>query len=356
MKITVGGVCFDPNEANSFQHHAHHLVRKTAQLVEKWNGHQPVFELTTSGSTGEPKSVIHHRKYLEWVAGETHRVMQLGGEEKVCCCLPLDKAGGFMMLVRSLVFDWDIEILEPVANPADVWTLQPTFISMVPYQLEQILAMPLGSRKLDEIPHILLGGTSLPTSCIQYLSDRLSPGYIGYGMTETAGHIALKTIGTDYETEPYVPFHGVQFSLQDEFVTIDIPHFTLRWVTRDIGLVEQGNLFLTGRSEELLNSAGLKITATALESHLGQFFKGKVGSTPFVVFGIPDKKFGQVIGVVFEGSKPDAADLEACKEYLTRMMDRRLIPNHWFAMEKIPRVNMKPDRRRLSQIFGAGAE
>lgn len=351
MEITVGQECFEPQEASFYINHPLPLVRQAAQLIQRWFGNLTDFELTTSGSTGEPKRIIHQKKYLEWLAGQTRVRMNLGKNERVCCCLPLDKAGGFMMLIRSLVHDWSIEILEPVANPSENWKIQPTFISLVPYQVEQILAAKNGTDRLSAIPHVLLGGTAFTGAALDNLKNRVNPAYMGYGMTETAGHVSLKKIESNFEEEPYYPFEGVRFSSENDCISIDIPAFDIHLNTRDLGYVENGNLYLTGRSEELLNSGGLKITTTTLERHLAQYFKHNPKIPDRVVFGIPSEIFGETICVVFEGDLPDDKTLQDCKNYLSGKIDRRLIPRHFFSLEQIPRVNMKPDRKKLSQIF-----
>lgn len=355
MKITAKGICFQNHEAINYVKHTDELVRNVAEIIHRWNSPYEVFELTTSGSTGAPKTIGHHRDYLEWLSNQTRMRMQLENDERVACCLPLNKAGGFMMLARSLTFGWDIEITEPTSNPMQTLRELPTFISLVPYQLEKILETEEGRNWLNQIPHVLLGGSALHATSLEPLAKRKSPAFIGYGMTETAGHIALKTVGCDFDVTPYQPFDGVLFSLKDDFIVIDIPAFKMHLETRDKGVLKDGELLLTGRSEELLNSGGLKILANELESHIQNYFAIHNTQVTVVVFGMQDERFGQTMAVVFEGFLPDAEEIEHCKIYLAAHIDKRLIPQYWFEIQQIPRTNLKPDRLRLAEFFSPGA-
>ncbi len=77
------------------------------EVIKKWNQGDEKFKIYTSGTTSKPKKITLTRKLLIWSAKTTQNI--LGHEtHQIMCCLPVNKTGGFMQLIRALV--WDCEI------------------------------------------------------------------------------------------------------------------------------------------------------------------------------------------------------------------------------------------------------
>ena len=103
----------------------------------------------TSGSTGLPSKISLSEILVHWSVNSTAKALNLA-KEKVFICIPLTKIGGVMLLMRSLILDWEIEAEEPSSNP--MLTLANdhdfTMISLVPFQLYHIMDDPISFNKL----------------------------------------------------------------------------------------------------------------------------------------------------------------------------------------------------------------
>ena len=64
--------------------------------------------------------------------------------------------------------------------------------------------------------------------------------YVGYGMTETASHVALRSIHDDH----YTAMEGVTFSEREGALVIDAPHLEIHnMITKDeIELIDKTSL------------------------------------------------------------------------------------------------------------------
>lgn len=101
-------------------------IDQAIDILRRWERGDNHFTLTTSGSTGEPSVIEHSRKALEWSAESTRNTWfnntNQPGEKKTLapiqlCILPLNKAGGFMQLIRSAVWKSPLWIGPTSANP-----------------------------------------------------------------------------------------------------------------------------------------------------------------------------------------------------------------------------------------------
>lgn len=101
-------------------------IDQAIDILRRWERGNTHFSLTTSGSTGEPSVIEHSREALEWSAESTrntwfNKTNQPGEKNPLApiqlCILPLNKAGGFMQLIRSAVWKSPLWIGPASANP-----------------------------------------------------------------------------------------------------------------------------------------------------------------------------------------------------------------------------------------------
>ncbi|MCE2877761.1 MAG: hypothetical protein LW772_08860, partial [Bacteroidetes bacterium] len=94
------------------------MIDSASDILSAWQNQQPTFELWTSGSTGDPSRVSHSREALTWSANST--LQSWFNPEKPpiqLCALPLNKAGGFMQVIRAAVWQTSLWVLPPQTNP-----------------------------------------------------------------------------------------------------------------------------------------------------------------------------------------------------------------------------------------------
>ena len=101
-------------------------IDQAIDILRRWELGDTHFSLTTSGSTGEPATIEHSRAALQWSAESTLNTWFTHSNQPEdntplapiqLCILPLNKAGGFMQLIRSAVWNAPIWIAPASGNP-----------------------------------------------------------------------------------------------------------------------------------------------------------------------------------------------------------------------------------------------
>ena len=73
--------------------------------------------MRTSGSTGDPKPITLRREQMIASAQATGAALDLRPGCRALVCLPTSYIAGRMMLVRGLVLDMEMTVVEPTSNP-----------------------------------------------------------------------------------------------------------------------------------------------------------------------------------------------------------------------------------------------
>ena len=272
-------------------------------FCQAWRAGQTEFTFHTSGSTGEPKPIVISRERLYVSAKMTGDWLKLEkGDAALLSLSPLYIAGA-MVLIRALVHDLSLILVEPCQNPLS--QIPPTDIhltSFVPTQWATMLDSGIQfSDYFKQAKGILLGGASVSDSLRK---DYGFPVYETYGMTETVSHIAYRTWNQSYfQTLP-----GVQIAQTDEdCLLICAPTTENKWIeTRDVvELVAAGQFVLKGRLDRVINSGGIKLQPEKIE----QVYRS-LTSLPLFVAGIPDAFWGTKLVLFLESSLPMSFSVE----------------------------------------------
>ena len=158
------------------------------QFLNSWFNSDDFITVNTSGSTGSPKPI--HLKKVDLISSAklTSKFFKLPQGSKVINCLPLDYIAGKMMLIRSMVLGWDLNLFpvssEPIKDISSVYD----FIALTPMQLE---------RSLDNIKYIkkvIVGGSPVSNRLQKKILKSESVIYETYGMTETITHVAVRNL------------------------------------------------------------------------------------------------------------------------------------------------------------------
>jgi O-succinylbenzoic acid--CoA ligase len=205
-------------------------------LVQKFYFLKPLFEFTdfwfsetqrwvakTSGSTGIPKEINISKHQME--ASAKASLLFFDFEKKndgLILCLSTSHVGGFMVLVRAILGDLDLWVLEPsskpIPNQSEILKERKWFVSMVPLQFAFFIKEQ--ENKSSFLKGILLGGAPIADSNQSNLKSLQCPVYQSYGMTESVSHIAIRNIYKpqnvlDFESHPYEILPGIEIG-QDE--------------------------------------------------------------------------------------------------------------------------------------------
>lgn len=266
-------------------------------FFQQWDRGDKSFELTTSGTTGLPRKIRHRRDALIWSAEATrtawfddpifHPLSQL-------CCLPVDKAGGMMQLVRSRVWGAPLYLVEPSSNPL-LTEFHPSHItSLTPMQLEAVVENPISSQKLSNFRAVLIGGQALNSILEMHLLKTFPMVQFihTFGSTETASHFAGRLIGSADSIFTVIGSTQIRVNTQNELEILN-PSTQEKWITTHdlVEITSPKSFRWLGRSNCVVNSGGLKIQLEMLEKEIAKISGWPINS--FCCFGIPDTLLGE---------------------------------------------------------------
>jgi O-succinylbenzoic acid--CoA ligase len=335
--------------------------------------------VTTSGSSGVPKSVVLSRSAL--TASALATADRIGAGQWLLA-LPASYVAGVQVLVRSLVQGTEPAVLAGRFSPAAFAHVVsgmhssrggervPTYTSLVPAQLQTLVDAaaddPDVARALRSFEAVLIGGQALPVALRERAAELGARIVRTYGSSETAG-------GCVYDG---VPLDGVTVAAVDGELRIAGPtladgylgdpeltdrmfvrdHDGTRWYrTGDAGVVEDGAVRVTGRIDNVIVSGGVNVSLDRVERVIrdlpetpGSFRLGEA-----VVVGAPDERWGEspvVVAMRSEVAYPDAA-LAAARAAVAAQLGKPARPSRILLLDELPRLaSGKPDRRALRAI------
>lgn len=324
--------------------------------------------VTTSGSTGVPKSVVLSRSALTSSALATADHLGTGDW---LLALPAAYVAGLQVLVRSLVQGREPAILSGRFTPETFITAAglmhssiggeplPRFTALVPAQLHTLLDAaddPAVAGAGRSFRAILVGGQAVP------LRMREQARALGwnlvrtYGSTETSG-------GCVYDG---YALSGVQLRIADGEVQIASPTLAdgylgepertaasfvtdsdgVRWFrTGDAGAIaSDGELTISGRLDNVIISGGVNVSLDRVEAAV----HGVPGLEGAVIVAGPHEHWGQVPVLVLEGD--GEALLELARD-AAAIIGPAARPDRVVAVAAIPRLpSGKPDRQALTAL------
>lgn len=330
--------------------------------------------LTTSGSTGYPKSVVLSRSALISSALSTADRL---GEGAWLLALPAHYIAGAQVLVRSLVAGREPAMLAGTFSPqafaaaargmaSSVGGVRvPTFTSLVPAQVQTLLDAGEHAA-LASFEAVLVGGQALAPALAERGAAAGARLVRTYGSTETAG-------GCVYDGTPLdgtrVRIVGGEVQLSGPTLAegyLGEPERTasafvrdvdgVRWYrTGDAGTFE-GVLRVTGRIDNVIVSGGINVSLDRVE----QVVRGLPGMSSSVVVAVPDERWGEASVVVaardeaVEGiGGPGAPEhlLAAAREAVGAALGAVARPARILLVDRIPLLpSGKPDRQALREL------
>ena len=358
-----------------------------------WFYDDPALILFTSGTTGDPKGVVHtHRSlHAQWRALTT----ALAGIRfrRTLCLLPTHFGHG---LICNCLFPWlagNTLCILPPFRPETVSRLGQlidehdiSFMSSVPtvWRLALKLARAPTRGSLDRV---FCGSAPLSAHLWRevqgWTGARLSNAY---GITETASWLAGSADGESTPEDGLVgkpwggvirvldsgdtqrPFEEIErvapgeeghvwvrtpALMQGYYQRDDLTRGVVRhgwFCTGDIGVVdEHGKLYLRGREREEINKGGMKIHPADVDSVIEQF----EGVNDVCTFALEDEFLGEDVGVALVLER-DHAGLRHDLYHWTRdrIADHK-VPTRWYTLDEIPRTSRgKINRQEVARHCG----
>jgi o-succinylbenzoate---CoA ligase len=295
--------------------------------------------IATSGTTGDPRLVVHTHTSVAASARATSAALQIDPHrDRWLACLPLVHVGGLSVVTRALVTGTPLVVHDhfDAAAVEEAARNSCTVTSLVPLTLARI--DPSGFRA------ILIGGQAAP-------EDRPPHVVVTYGLTETGS-------GVVYDGRP---IEGVEVRIADDgeihlrgpmllraYRDGHDPKDTDGWLpTGDLGrLHPDSTLHVDGRRGDLIITGGENVWPTAVERVLLLH----PGVAEAAIVGLPDPEWGQRIVALVVSAPGPPPTLDALRALVKEHLPAYAAPKDLELVPTLPRTaSGKVRRDRLSR-------
>jgi O-succinylbenzoic acid--CoA ligase len=264
--------------------------------------------------------------------------------------LPLHHVSGLMAWMRCaltggkfLPASWtEIEAgRRPAMGDGGEW-----FLSLVPTQLQRLLAQPETIDWLRRFRAVFLGGGPAWPDLLDRAAEARVPLAPSYGLTETAAMVATlrpkEFLGGSRSSGTVLPHARIDVTTDGALRIAGESVFrgyfpewrTERdFTTDDLGFIDgDGHVQVTGRRDGLIITGGKKVSPTEVESALratGEF-------EDVAVLGVPDAEWGEAVVACYPATTR-VPDLERVTQALVAQLAPSARPKRYVAVAEWPR-------------------
>ncbi|WP_185882232.1 AMP-binding protein [Blattabacterium cuenoti] len=268
-------------------------------FINIWNNPFPIFMTCTSGTTGIKKNIILNKRYIYESAKSLVMFLKLNRTNILgLLCLSPEYIASKIFLIRSMIFKWKIYCIPPSSTPLRNIEAYFDISSMVPMQVWYSI------NKLHKIQILLIGGSEITGNLETQLQTVSTNCYHTYGLTETAGSIAIrKANGLNKSNYYTLLLNNINLEL-DHRHCLKIHYHTMYYnnsiQTNDIvHFISKKEFIWIGRYDNIINSGGIKISPELVEKQISYLLPY---NKKFLISSISDKMLGEKILLLIEGN------------------------------------------------------
>jgi fatty-acyl-CoA synthase len=329
----------------------------------------------TSGTTGAPKGAMltHHNLLMNsFYVGERLRYT---GADRVCVPVPFYHCfgcvlGNLVCVLTGAAIVVPAPAFDPGATLAAIDAERCTSVYGVPTMFTKMLDHPDFARfDLSRVRTGIMAGAPCPLPLMQRVIERMGAREIciGYGQTEASPIITFTTVDAPIEVRVGTvgrPLPGVQVKLVDPVGRREVPegeagelcargHNVMSgyyhnpeatgraidpegWLhTGDMAIRrEDGNYRIVGRCKELIIRGGENIYPPEVE----EFLHHHPDVAEVAVIGLPDPRFGEIVGAWVVPRPGASLDAEGLRAYCQGQIAHFKIPAHFAIVPSLPRT------------------
>jgi fatty-acyl-CoA synthase len=347
----------------------------------------------TSGTTGLPKgAMLTHRNVLmnAFYSGER---LRYSSSDRVCVPVPFYHCFGCVLgTMVSLVYGAAVVAPAPAfdagATLAAIARERCTSVYGVPAMFVAQLEHPDFARfELQSLRTGLMSGAPCPLPLMEKVTTLMGIPEIciGYGQTEASPIITLTSVDDPIEVRVGTvghPLDGLEVNLVDPATGAEVaggsgqagelcvrghcvmagyynnPEATARAIDADGWLHtgdlarqrDDGNYRIVGRSKELIIRGGENIYPPEVE----EFLHRHPSVAEVAVAGLPDVKYGEVVGAWVVPKSGESVTSEELREYCEGQIAHFKIPRYILIVESLPRTVTGKIRKHVLQERAIG--
>ncbi len=349
--------------------------------------------LYTSGSTGRPKGVIFSHQNVISGAYIVSDYLKIRETDRLLSILTFGFDYGLNQLTTSFLKRAQLFLLDYLF-PKDILTAVRTYkitgLAAVATTWIQLLQVHWGN-SIATLRYVTNSGGSIPEKYVRELRKRIPHAdiYLMYGLTEAFRSTYLDPARVDDKpTSIGKPVPGVEIMVLDDndrpvrpgevgelvhrgalvsqgywgdeqstrerfrrnpLQSSNIPRDDIVVYTGDYGYMdEEGFLYFVGRKDEMIKSAGNRISTTEVEEIV--YNSGLVSDA--VAFGIPHEIYGQSVYLVVSPAASTSVNPDILLKYCRKKMPAYMVPSRIEFLESLPRnANGKIDRPAIKKMF-----
>jgi amino acid adenylation domain-containing protein len=346
----------------------------------------------TSGSTGEPKGVMHTHQSMLFALRSLVEYLRLDKNDKLLCVLPLAFDYGLYQLLMSFYTGAALVLERSFTYPAQIFNVLKTEQVTVFPGVPTIFAMLLDAHErqplcFEKVLRVTNTAAALPPSFNTRLREIFPNAdiYRMYGLTECKRvsylppekinqkpeSVGIAIPGTEVMVlnnvgKPVKPGEVGTLYVRGSHVMLgywnqpEKSAYMLKpgllpgeriLCTHDLFTIdEEGYLYFSGRTDDIIKSRGEKVSPLEVEAALYNI----AGIREAAVLGMPDPLLGQAV-VAFVSLVQDSAISEGqIKKLCSDKLEAFMIPKYVTLLPELPKnANGKTDKKALSVMLSA---